>query len=150
VGGHDDADRAVHDRLHRTLVEKRLHEGERCPDHRESPQDERSVECGRRPQLALEGELAAREKPCLLAQETKRVGARTLVEEQLEHELRAEVADVLDRRVAPLPEGRAAASRGGERRSRGTLVARRRSLLLDEPASRNCPSARYTRGLVHE
>jgi hypothetical protein len=115
------------------VVEERLHEGERCPYHREPPQDECPVERGRRPQLALERELAAGEESRLVTQESNGVGARALVEEQLEHELRAEVADVADRRVAPLPERGAAAPRNGECRSRGALVARSRPLLLDEP-----------------
>jgi hypothetical protein len=90
----------------------------------------RELGCGAR--LALEGELGPCEDGRLLAQKRLGIDGRTLMEEELQHQLRAEVAHVLHRGSEPASHGRTTASRRGERRSRGAGVARRASALLDE------------------
>ena len=71
-----------------------------------------------------------------------RVEIGTLVEEQLQHELGADVADVLD--DAGLASARTPSVRvvSREDRPRRPCVARARLANLDEPASRSWASAR--------
>ena len=82
--------------------------------------------------LPLECELRLAEQGGLRAQEAGRIALGPFVEEQLEHELRPEIADVLDRRVAPARERRTAAPRRPERGPLRARIARRRPADLDE------------------
>ena len=129
----DAADRAVDDRVDAPLVEQRLDEGRGSARDREAPERERPFEPRRLGRPSLERTLGPREDARLPAQERRRVDAGALVEEQLEHEGGAEIADVLDGSSSPAPEGRASAPGRAERRSRGAGVARRRAPGLDEP-----------------
>jgi hypothetical protein len=128
----DDSDRPVHDRLDRAPVEQRIDERHRGSNDRETPQQERVRELGCGTRLALENELGPCEGGCLLAQERLGIEAGTLVEEELQHQLRAKIAHVLHRASEPASERSTTAPRGGERRSRGAGVARGASALLDE------------------
>ena len=136
------ADGAVDDGIDRPLVEERFHERERRAHDRETPEDERPVEVDRLAQLQLERQFATDQDGFLLAKQWGRVGTGALVEQQLEHELGPQVADVFDRRLAPLPERdrpvRVAASVvrvGPSALAVGPLSSTR-------PASRSWPSAR--------
>ncbi len=128
-----DANRAVDDWVDCPSVEERLDERERRANDGEPPEDERPVERRHRAQLALEDELPADEERGLVVEQSGGVRAGAVVEEELQHELGAQVTDVLHRRVAPAPEGGAAATRRCERRTSRAFVARCRSLDLHEP-----------------
>ena len=129
----DAADGAVDDGIDGPLVEERVDEGSCSACHREAPERERPLEARRIGCLPLECTLRPREDARLLAEERRRVAAGALVEKQLEHERRAEVADVLDGRSAPAPEGGSSAPGRTEGRSCGAGVARRGAAGLDEP-----------------
>ena len=70
-------------------------------------------------------------------EERRRVETAALVEQELDHQLGAEVSDVLDRRAAPARERRSAAPRRTEHRPSRARVARGRPSRLHEPASRS-------------
>ncbi len=140
----DVADRPVDDGLDRAAVEERLDERERGAGDGQPPEHERAVE----PVDRLRADARA-PAPCgrgaapALARSGGGVEPGAVVEEELQHQLRAQVANVLDRSAAPAGERRPAAPRRAERRpGRAGRRSRPCPRTSASPASRSWPSAR--------
>ena len=114
VGGADVADRLVVERFAAALVEERLDERARCPCGREAPDRDGSLEAGAVGDPIGEGQFAARQDVELSAEERSLVAVGAVEEEQFQHQLGAEVADVLRGAAQPAPEGLPAARRWRE------------------------------------
>ena len=125
-------DRSVDDRLDPPLVERGLNEGQRCAAVREAPEGERAVESLRSRDRPFERALRREQGNCLRVEDRRRVEIRPCVEEELQHQLGAEVAHVLDRRPAPARERVSTAPRGAEGRPRRPGIARARAAHLDQ------------------